>query len=212
MEILISLGIIAGILAGLSALLSVTLRGTNSNKLIQDASGLAYDTLSNIRSLSESDWNKLYNLNKGSANTYYYSSSTKSFLSGSESISAEGNVFQRYFYTDNVNREKCGVGNATSTATTSCSAGGVGSSGIDADPSTQKITIIINFKNLPVLSQNFYLSRNRSLIFLQSDWIGGNNQNSFSTTSASTTIVNNKFSSSTNVDYSNYGSVKLNGF
>ncbi len=122
-------------------------------------------------------------------------------LSASEVQALYNNsVFTRYFYVENVNRDSCGIGNITSNATTSCT---FGSSGVADDPSTQKITDVINNTNGNVLLTEFeYLTRSRNYSFNQNNWSGGAGQNG--------TVLqpNTLFSSSTNVNYAS-GTIQL---
>ncbi|MBI5079211.1 hypothetical protein HZB06_00845 [Candidatus Wolfebacteria bacterium] len=190
------IGITVGtILIGSSVGAIVLLLKYNLNtKMVQIASSLNRQTMDDVRSISESDWLKIYNLNKESNNQYYIFSSTRNITPGPESLTVEGRQFSRYFYVENVNR----IG------------GNIVESGGAEDPSTQKITAIVQWSVGGNIKEIQYLTRYRNAVFVQTDWSGGFNQESFATSSAGT-LVNDKFAiSSSNVDFSSApGSIKL---
>ena len=115
-------------------------------------------------------------------------------LSASEVQALYNNfVYSRYFYVDNVNRDSCGIGSISSSATTSCTFGGAG---ISDDPSTQKVTSVIkDSNNNTLLTEHEYLTRSRNYSFNQSNWSGGSGQNGI------ILQPNSLFSSSTNINY-----------
>jgi len=229
-EILIGLVIGVIIIGAVVGLLIISLRSDSDTKSTQTATSLAQDNIDKIKSISDSDWNKIYNLLRGSTSTYYISynasSSAYDVLSGYETSTFEGKVFRRYFYVEDVNRDQCGVGSiSTSSITLSC---GVGYSWpppvsqIDLDPSTLKVTTIIfwnnNQRNVKI-SQ--YITRTQNQVFQQTDWSGGPGQENFPISNSST-VVNNKFATSSmptssdpylrEVDYSAPGVIKIQGF
>ncbi len=210
-EILIALGIGVLIITGVSVLMGVNLQSDLSAKTAQIASSLAQETSDSAKSISESDWRKIYNLSKGSGFAYYISSSTQGIISGIEQAVVEGRSFNRYFYVENVNRTQCGIGDITQSSISFCAAFPGASSEINEDPSTQKITVVISWTNNKI-EKSQYISRSRNLSFVQSDWSGGPGQESFATSTGGV-IVNNKFSSSTNINYSSStGSITIQGF
>src|SRR3990167_7456569 len=132
----------------------------------------------------------------------------KKIMTGSEGLSADGRSFTRYFFIENVNRTSCGVGDITSGSPLNCPINFPGGSNdIAEDPSTQKITINVEWQNNSSLSKTKYITRHRNLILNQSDWSGGPGQIYFSTTTFGA-IVNNKFNSSNSMSYSNPGSLE----
>ncbi|MFA5099042.1 MAG: LamG domain-containing protein [Candidatus Paceibacterota bacterium] len=116
-----------------------------------------------------------------------------------------GRNFVRSFFVENVNRNLCGAGNVTTDAATSCISG-PGTSGVIDDPSTQKITASVSWAQGGLLSRVEYFTRNRNNIFSQIDWTGGLGQD------GPITSENDKFSSSTRIDYSTTtGSIRIQG-
>jgi len=230
-EILIGLVIGVVIIGAVAGLLVISLRSDSDTKSTQTASSLAQDTINKIKSVSESDWNKIYNLLRGSSSTYYilYNASSSAFdvSSGYETSTFEGKIFRRYFYVENVNRDQCGVGSISSSSITPSCAVGYSwpppASRIDLDPSTQKITVVVkwdNDKRDVKISQ--YITRAQNQVFQQTDWSGGPGQESFPI-SGSSTVVNNKFATSSTatsgdpslraIDYTSApGVIKIQGF
>ena len=99
-------------------------------------------------------------------------------------------VYNRYFYLDDVNRD--GSGNITA---------GAGS----WDPSTKKLTVVYGWPGSTTSSVVSYLTRSGSQIFLQSDWSGGGGYVD------PTDTVSNRFSSSTNINFTtSTGSIMIN--
>ena len=229
-EILIGLVIGVIIIGAVAGLIIISLRSDSDTKSMQTASFLAQDNIDKAKSISDSDWNKIYNLLRGSTSTYYiyYNASSSAFdvLSGYETSTFEGKVFRRYFYVEDVNRDQCGVGSiSTSSITPSCAVGYSWPppvSQIDLDPSTLKITTAVFWnddqRNVKI-SQ--YIARTQNQVFQQTDWSGGPGQENFPI-SGSSTVVNNKFATSSTptssdpylreIDYSAPGIIKIQGF
>jgi type II secretory pathway pseudopilin PulG len=107
-------------------------------------------------------------------------------------------VYLRSFTIDNVSRDSCGVGSVSTEATSTCSTG-PGTTGVADDPSTQKITINVNWSGGgsagSALSKIQYIARAASAIFNQTDWSGGAGQE------GPLTAINNKFASSTGISF-----------
>lgn len=195
---------IATILIGAAATTTVVvLRSNFDTKTAQIASSLASEYADNLQSLAYSDWQKVYTppTSKGVDSQFYLTASGTNFIltSGATTTVVEGKNFTRYFSIENANRDLCGIGSITTNATTSCAS--VGDSGIADDPSTQKITVYVNWEGGRNLNKIQYLVRSQNKVFIQTDWSGGANQESFST-STNYTFINNKFASSTNINYS----------
>ncbi len=99
-------------------------------------------------------------------------------------------VYQRYFSVENVLRDALD---------------NISSSG-DEDPSTQKITVNVEWKVLnreAKLTNSDYLTRWKNKVFNQNDWSGGPGENN------PLTIPNNRFYTSTNIDFSKPGVIKI---
>ncbi|MBI5401464.1 hypothetical protein HZB05_01385 [Candidatus Wolfebacteria bacterium] len=202
-EMVVGLGVGAIILIGVSTLMVSNLKSSLSVKVNQAASSLAQELINSVKSIAESDWRLVYsNLSKGSAYNYYVATSTKSIISGTETITAENRTFTRYFYVDNVNRDQCSIGNISSSTPTACPLG-PGTSGITEDPSTQKITAVIKDANNNIVISMFeYIARKRNVSFAQTDWSAGPGQE------GPITSPNNMFFTSTNITYtSSTGSI-----
>ena len=211
---MIAIGIGAILIGAATATIIPVLRSNLETRTVQIAGSLSQEYLDNLRSLAESNWYQVYNppVAKGSSSQFYLNASSTTFVlaSGSTSTIAEGRTFTRYFYIENVNRDLCGASDITANATTSC-ASGPGSSGITEDPSTQKITSVVSWtaggSAGGSINKVQYLTRSQNKVFVQSDWSGGTGQE------GPITAENNKFASSTNINYSTTtGSIKIQGF
>lgn len=210
-EVLIAIAVGAILIGAATATIIPVLRSNLETRTVQIAGSLAQEYLDNLRSLAESNWYQIYNppSAKGPSSQFYLTatSTTYEILSGATSTTAEGRTFTRYFYIENVNRDLCGASDIAANATTSC-ASGPGSSGVAEDPSTQKITSIVSWTAGGSASGQInkvqYLTRSQNKVFVQSDWSAGPGQE------GPITSENNKFASSTNVNYSSStGSIKI---
>ncbi len=191
------IGITVGaILIGASVGAIVILLKYNLNtKMVQIASSLNRQMMDDINSISESNWLNIYNLpNKGAGFQYYVSSSTRQIVSGVETLMIENRQFSRYFFVENTNRSN----------------GGIVETGGAEDPSTQKITAIVQWSVGGNVREVQYLTRYRNAVFVQTDWSAGFNQEIFATSSAGTAVNDRFATSSSNIDFSSTpGSVKL---
>lgn len=200
---------IGGILIGASvATISFFLRNNLDTKMVQIADPLASEYLDNVKSLAESNWQMVYSpiAAKGEGSQFYLVTSSTGYLieAGATSTIIEGKTFTRFFSIEDVNRDSCGIDNITTEAVTACPYGS-GSEGIASDPSTQKITVKVDWLGGRSLSKVQYLTRNQNNIFAQGNWLGGAGQENFASG------TNNKFSTSTgNIDFvSATGSLRL---
>jgi len=208
-EILISIGIIAIVGASITGAIATMMRVNLETKNAQVASGLIKRIMDEAKGLAESDWSKIYNLSPKGAGSQFYptaSGTTLTILSGATTTIIEAKEFTYWFSVENVNRTKCGLGDITALATTSCpTTEGASESEIYEDPFTQKITGYVSWQpGSHQITATQYISRKRNLSFLQTDWSGDYGQEIFATTTSGA-IVNNKFSTSTNVSYSDSG-------
>lgn len=89
-------------------------------------------------------------------------------------------IYSRYFYLDDVGRDTSGA---------------IQASGGTNDPSTKKFTVVYGWSGGATSSFSTYLTRYRNNAFDQTDWSGGPGQDGPATT------TNNKFSTSTQIDY-----------
>lgn len=217
-EIVVGLAV-AGILIGAAAGSTVlVLRQGLDVKTAQVADSLSQEYLEALTSISGSDWHKIYCPPDGNCPGSPKGPSDKLHLTASGAFYAiaagvtttliENRVFTRYFLIENVNRNFCGTGDiAAGAVTLSCLTGWPGGSGdIAEDPSTQKITAVTEGGSGRVLSKTVYLTRKGNSVAVQTDWSGGNGQE------GPLTRFNNKFSSSTAINYATSGSIIIQGF
>jgi len=158
----ITLGVI--LIGSSVGLIGVSLKTFNTAKQHLQANSLIRQTAEVIQSLANDNWHNIYDLTK---NSNYYATSTQnvwSFVSGQE-ISTINNVpYKRYFQVSNVNRN---------------SSGNIDPAGTIDDPSTQKISVFLNYGTNYVSSSTliFYLTRSyNNQVFQQTDWSGGSGQ------------------------------------
>lgn len=207
-EVLIAIGVGVILIGAAIATIIPVLRSNLETRTVQIAGSLAQEYLDNLRSLAESNWYQVYNppTAKGSSSQFYLraTSTTYEILSGTTSTVAEGRTFTRYFSIENVNRNLCGASDITANATTSC-ASGPGSTGVAEDPSTQKITSIVSWtaggSAAGSINKVQYLTRSQNKVFVQSNWSEGPGQE------GPITAENNKFATSTNINYTTPGSI-----
>lgn len=194
-EALIAL-FIGAIFIGASATAIVSIMRNNLKaKNTQVAVSLTQELFDNVRVLAEFDWNGLYGLaSKGLGSQYYASLTTRTIVSGTETLTipaVNGKNYTRYFSVENVNRGVCGAGDINlGTPDIGCV---FGNENLE-DSSTQKITVFVSWNDGSINTVQ-YLTRNRNAIFAQTDWSGGNLLDQV------ITIPDNKFSTSTNIDY-----------
>ncbi len=113
-------------------------------------------------------------------------------------------VYSRYFYVDNVNRDVCGSGNITTSAQSTC----IGTSGVSEDPATQKITVgtYWNLKGVKQVLENYiYVTRWLNSAAAQNDW-GGTSGVDTSVSSFGT-----DYYSASNISVTASGTIKVSG-
>jgi len=103
----------------------------------------------------------------------------------------QGLAYTKYFYTTAVNKDSCGVGSISTSSLTSCTS--LPQSGIATDPSSKKITSVVEWEGGRNLSLERVVTRYANELFYQTDWSGGEGQ------AGPITTVNNFFASSTNI-------------
>ncbi len=113
----------------------------------------------------------------------------------------DSTMFDRYFYVENVCR----------TNDANYEIGGVSPCGAGEalDPLTQKVTAVIEWPGKEEetnFSLSEYITRWKNDVFTQSDWSGGEGLD------GPVTDYTDSFSSSTDVDYSDLGEIKIEGF
>ncbi|PIR05108.1 MAG: hypothetical protein COV57_00875 [Candidatus Liptonbacteria bacterium CG11_big_fil_rev_8_21_14_0_20_35_14] len=192
-ELLIGVSIGALIL-GSSA--GVIVSVVNSNSRVaksKAATQLGQELIDDVRVLADKNWKSFYELSKGSTNHYYVATSTPlAAVLGDEVVTRNGVAYTRWFFVENVNRATSGDNIATS--------GGV------IDPSTQKAVVRITWDNADGLTFTQFMTRHKNFVFHQSDWSQGIN-------SSGTLIKSGSlYASTTGVNASTTGQLKLNGF
>lgn len=197
-ELLVGLSL-AGVIIGASVFaVTAFLRSDLQAKRLQAATGLARELSDNVRAFSAANWRNIYDLTKGSSDHYYLITTVSPFASttGDQTLTVESVNYTRYFYVENANRTLCGAGAITESATTTCAQ--VGATGVAADPSTQRITVVATWPGTTSGVRLIeYVSRARNTVTQQTDWSGGGGQESFPSGG-----VNNQFASSTGIDFS----------
>jgi len=212
-EILIGIAIgVIVVTSGITAI-SVAMRINMENKATQTVTFLAKQVTDEVKSIADSDWSKIYNLSPKGTDSQYYPTASGTVLvisSGVTTTIMEGITYTYYFSVENVKRTRCGLGEVSTGDIASCpTTFGAAENEVYEDPSTQKITAHIEWSGNKSLTKVQLISRLRNLIFWQTDWFGGDDQEAFSTTSGNT-IVNNKFfTSSFSIDYTSPGLIKL---
>lgn len=190
-EILIAVSVGIIFLLGTIIVVNFALKSGKDSEKIQTSATLAKELMDNIKIFADSDWHNIYNLATTSANHYYLNTTSTPFsaVSGEENLTVGTTTYTRYFYVDDVYRD---------------SSGQIVSSGGVFDPSTKKTTVVYGWIGSNFRSISIYLTRSKNNIFVQTDWSGGGGQ------TGPITSTNNKFDTSTGVDFSTTsGSIKL---
>src|SRR3989338_2221469 len=89
-EIIIALGIGSLLVGGVAAVLTVTLRSNAVSNGLETATALNESLLEKVRTVSDSRWSDIYNLNKGSGNPYFLLASGTAFAA----VSGKSGVVQ----------------------------------------------------------------------------------------------------------------------
>ena len=159
-EILVAVAIGTILIGGSVAMVGVSIRSYGSVKKHLQANMLIRQTAEVIQSLAKSDWHSIYDLTKGSDYKITESGNIWTINVGQETDTVNDVSYKRYFQVYDVDRD--GSDNISETGTN--------------DPSTQKITIILEYGNNYVSSSSisFYLTRSEfNTVFNQTDWSGG---------------------------------------
>lgn len=196
-EVLIGLAIGGVVVGSIVGALGLILRSSSDTKNFQIAASLNQELADKVTAIAEANWLDIYDVpTKGTSTQYWVNTSGTIFIvaTGTEALEIEGTNFTRFFSVENVMRD---------------SSGDIVASGGDDDPSTQKITVYTRWLSGGDTSEATivrYVTRWKNFVFQQSDWSGGGGQE------GPLTEPNNKFSSSTSIDYSSVpGSIKLQG-
>jgi type II secretory pathway pseudopilin PulG len=143
LEILIVIGVV-GIVIPIIAQIVVSSLNVNKwsaeNKIAVD---LADEVTKSLDNVSFEKWQNIYGKLKGSANHYYTAKSAGAWVinSGDETLTVNGLSYSRYFTISNVCRDNTSRAIIISPSIPPCTAGN------SDDPSTQKITVTVNWTN-----------------------------------------------------------------
>ncbi|RJP45818.1 hypothetical protein C4587_00290 [Candidatus Parcubacteria bacterium] len=181
-EVLISVAIGVVMIAAVATLIVAAIRLSSQAHRAQAGAGLGRELLENVRVWAERDWYSILSLSTTSANHYHLnvSSSPFSAVSGDEAVTLASTTYTRYFYVDDVGRD---------------AAGKIVASGGSPDPSTKKITVIYQWPQSPLNTLVMQLTRWRSDVLYQTDWVGGPGQ------SGPASSMNSRFASSSQIDH-----------
>ena len=194
MELLVSLGVGTLILGSVAGITAVILQTNSEIRKMKTATDLAQELIDNVRIYADSNWKTAYELEKGAGNQYYIDiSGAYAATAGSENVTVDEVIYNRYFYLDDVSR--------ADSDNSIVDAGGTN------DPATQKITVMITWDgNSEGLVFNEYLSRYRNFVIHQSDWSGGY------TADSPLSIAGDIFSTSTAAEVGTEGEMKIEGY
>lgn len=165
-EALISIALAATLLLAIVPLFSVALLGSDLSAQNTNAVNLVRECQEAGRVILKSNYNNIYKPlgtnNKGQSNLYHPQIEGQNWVlkSGFEDILQNGTTYQRSLYIENVFRDQNGLGNIVQ-------------SGGSEDKSTQKINCEVRAAVGTIVSLTSFLTRNRNLLFSQTNWSGG---------------------------------------
>ena len=190
LEALLSIALGVLLIGSSVGLIGLSLKSFNSVKQRLQVNSLMRQTAEVIQSLINDNWHSIYDLTEFTAESttdYKIIASSTTWLieAGKEESTVNNIPYKRYFWIYNVLRDASGD-ISTSTSDT-----------ID-DPSTQKITIFLEYGNnyLSSSTLSFFLTRSENnKTFHQTDWSGGSDQ------TGPISNTGNKFDTFSNIDY-----------
>lgn len=159
-EILVAVAVGTILIGGSVGLMGVSLKSYGTVKKHLQANVLIRQGAEVIQSLARSNWHNIYDLTKGNDYKITESGNTWTISPGKETDTINDIPYKRYFQVYNVNRDE---------------SDNISEVGTD-DPSTQKITIILEYGNNYTSSSSisFFLTRSdNNAVFHQTDWAGG---------------------------------------
>ena len=189
-ELLVAISIGTILIGGSVTLMSVSLKSYGVIRKDLQTNVLIRQNIELIQILTRYDWHSIYDLTKASDYKISLSGNTWTINAGQETDIINDIPYKRYFQVYNVNRD--GSGNIADTG--------------DDDPSTQKITVFLEYGNNYVssFSVSFYLTRSEdNKVFYQTDWSGGEG------ITGPTSNLSDKYDTSTNVATSTVGQLTL---
>lgn len=159
-EILSAMAVGIVFVIGVAAGIAPSLRTREKTAKVQMSAALGKELLDNLRVYAESDWNKLADLQSGSANPYYVNTTSSPFAvtTGTEAVVISTTTYARYFFVSPVSRDASGK--ATTTGGTN-------------DPSTKRVTVVYGWSGGPTTTMATYFTRWTNAAYVQTDWSGG---------------------------------------
>ncbi len=189
-ELLVAISIGTILIGGSVTLMGVSLKSYASIRKHLQANVLIRQTIEVIQTVARYDWHSIYDLTKESDYKISLSGNTWTISAGQETDTINNIPYKRYFQAYNVNRD--GSGNIADTG--------------NDDPSTQKITIILEYDNnyISSSSASFYLTRSEdNKVLHQTDWSGGEG------ITGPIPNPSNKYDTSTNIATSTIGQITM---
>lgn len=196
-EILLAVAVIIGVAAVSAQLSQMSLQSADVAGDRTVATNLSREAVEATRAISGENWVTFYAITKGAQYHPEVQTNKWVLVSGSESVTINGESYTRYLIVDNVSRNT--------------SSGDIESSYNSAndDPSTQKITITIQKSGLADITYSEYISRWKNASPVQTSW-QATGQGDNPTSGDSTNFNNSYFSDDSNVDITGTpGSFKL---
>lgn len=191
-EIIIALGIGAILIGFSTGILVLILKSNLQGGRTTSATELANQLLTDVSVVARNDWHAITNLTTGSSTVYYVTTSTPfAVATGTQVITLEGVAYTRSFYVDTVARD---------------SGGSIVTSGGTTDPSTEKTTATVTWGNSESITTSAYMTRSRNEAFTQNNWSGG------SGSEGPVTGPTSGYATSTNIDISTTGSIRVQEF
>ena len=195
LEVLIALSLAAVVIAVSANFIFLSLR---SNKLSNEkniALGLVEETLEAVQAASVESWLNLYSRTHSTTDYRPIQTSGKWDIStsGTENITLNGMVFSRgfrvfYVCRDSTTRNITGITDTSGSSETGCT-----TSGGQADPSTQKVTVTISWAGNSVSASQYLPGRYSNRSCNQTGWTTGADSSVYSCTTGGT-VTSNYFS------------------
>ncbi len=208
LEILVVVSALAIIGAISAQVILVSMRSSETANEKNVALGLSEEIFESVRNVAAERWLDIYkppdgtgdpSANKGDSNHYYPSQLNGKwvFASGTEAITINNLDYTRYFTINNVCREDA---SRNISGVSPCAGGS------SDDPSTQKITVSVNWSDGESISASEYEMRWRNKVCAQTNWSGGKTYPTDSTSTCPTTVY---YNDDGNADMSAGGTIKL---
>jgi len=189
-ELLVAISVGTILIGGSVTLMGVSLKSYGTVRKHLQANVLIRQTIEVIQTLARYDWHSVYDLTKGSDYKISLSGNTWAINAGQETDTINDIPYKRYLQVYNVNRNE---------------SGDIADTG-DDDPSTQKITVFLEYGDNYISSSSvlFYLTRSEdNKVLHQTDWSGGKG------ITGPTPNPSDKYDISTNVATSTAGQLTL---